>query len=597
MSLLPAFVILTVAFLLLGAVATARGQTLPSQTGTVILNGDSLASFTLEGRQLEIARSEIVDVSGQAFKKALRITTGPGALSEWNVQLTAMTDAPIHASDVLLARFWMRCTESMTGEGFIGFIYELAHPEFDKAAEVRLAAGEKWRECSVRFRAPRDFPAGEARVCLRIGYDRQTIEIGGMQITDYGKSVKLEDLPRTNVTYSGRGSESAWRREALARIEKIRKGDLTVVVTDSAGKPVDNATVHVTLKRHAFGFGSCVTTDLLLDPSPDGQKYRATIEKYFNRAVFENDMKWQAVYAGISPKLDQALAWLLDRNIEVRGHNLFWPGWKWLPPQLRQIEGNPDELRRVSAEHATSVVSHFKGKLPQWDVVNEPYTNHDLLDLLGGNRIMVDWFKLAHEADPECRLFLNDYGILEGGPDGAHSKSFYETIEFLKENGAPIGGVGIQSHFAAALPSPRQLLQTLDKFSEFGLPIELTELSLNLDDRDLQADYMRDFMIAAFSHPNVNGVMLWGFWEKRHWRPQGALFATDWTIRPHGRAWIDLVMRQWQTDDQSLTNAKGSTTTRGFLGTYEITVSAGAKSKKLSAKLAREGITVKVTLD
>ena len=56
-----------------------------------------------------------------------------------------------------------------------------------------------------------------------------------------------------------------------------------------------------------------------------------------------------------------------------------------------------------------------------------------------------------------------------------------------------------------------QLLQTLDKFSDFGLPIELTELSLNMDDRQLQSDYLRDFMTVAFSHPNVKGVMLWGF--------------------------------------------------------------------------------------
>jgi GH35 family endo-1,4-beta-xylanase len=581
----------------LEAVATTRAQTLPSISGSIILNGESLDAFKVMGRQQELAEAKVVEVTGEPFKKALRVSTKSGAQSEWNAQLFTIINEPVKTGDVLLARFSMRCTESMTDEGFVGFVYEMAHPEFDKAAEVRLAAGSKWRECFVRFRAPRDFPAGEARVCLRVGYDRQTIEIGGIQVINYGKTVKLEDLPRTGVSYAGRGEDAAWRNEALARIEKIRKGDLTVTVTDASGKALADASVHVKLTKPAFGFGSCVTTEMLLDQSPDGVRYREIIEKYFNRAVFENDMKWQAVYDGISPKTDQALDWLLQHNIDVRGHNLFWCGWRWLPAALKQYENSPDELRRISAQHATDVVSHFKGKLIQWDVVNEPYTNHDLIDLLGGRSVMIDWFKLAKQADPQCKMFLNDYGILEGGPEGAHSKDFFDTIKYLKDNGAPIDGIGIQSHFAAALPPPAQVLQTLDRFSELGLPIELTELSFNLDDRDLQADYMRDFMIAAFSHPNVNGVMLWGFWEKRHWRPQGALWSADWSMRPHGRQWIDLVQNQWRTNAELHTDVQGEAKTRGFCGTYEVTVSASGKTKTVNAKLTREGEKVNVTLE
>ncbi len=561
------------------------------------MNGDSLSKFSLNGRQMDLAKSEVVSVQGQKFDQALRVTTNPGASSEWNVQLSAASNTTIHTGDVLLAQFSMRCTESMTGEGFTGFVYELAKPEFDKAAEVRLAAGEQWHECFVPFLASRDFPAGESRVCFRVGYDRQTIEIGGLQITNFGKNAKLEDLPRTGVSYAGRSADAAWRKEALARIDKIRKADLTVVVTDASGKSVDNATVQMTLRRHAFGFGSCVTVDNLLDPSPDGDHYREIVEKYFNLAVFENDMKWQALYGGIPPRLDQALDWLLKRDIQVRGHNLVWPSWKWLPRQLHEFENQPDQLRDITSKHITDVVSHFRGKLIQWDVVNEPYTNHDLMDLLGGRDVMVDWFKLAQQADPGCRMFLNDYGILEGGPNGAHAEDFYNTIRFLKERGAPIGGVGIQSHFAAALPSPMQLLQTLDRFSELGMPIELTELSLNLVDRELQADYMRDFMITAFSHPNVRGVMLWGFWEKRHWRPQGALFNADWSIRPHGRQWIDLVDKQWRTNTQVATDKQGAAQTRGFLGDYDITVTAGAKSKTVRATLESGATKLNVTLD
>jgi GH35 family endo-1,4-beta-xylanase len=594
--LLQSVIFISAACCLFEVVSAARAQTLPSSSGKILLNGDSLRALSLDGRQKDLAKTEIVDVTGESFTQALRVTTSPGAQSEWNVQLRTRPLASVKAGDVLLARFWLRCTESMTAEGFVGFVYELSRPEFAKAAEVRLGAGAEWTECFVPFRASRDFGADETQVCLRVGFDRQTIEIAGLQITDFGQTKKLEDLPRTHVSYAGREANSAWRKEAMNRIEKIRKGDLTIVVTDVSGKAIENASVHAAMTNHAFGFGSCVTVENLLDPSSDGQHYREIVEKNFNLAVFENDMKWQALYSGISPKVDQALNWLRERNIKVRGHNLVWPGWKWLPSALKQYQDQPEQLRQITAKHITDVVSHFRGKLIQWDVVNEPYTNFDLINLLGGPNVMVDWYKLARQADPECKLYLNDYGILEGGPDGAHSQNFYGNIQMLKDHGL-IDGIGIQSHFAAALPSPVQLLQTLDKFSEFGLPIELTELSLNLDDRQLQSDYLRDFMTVAFSHPNVKGVMLWGFWEKRHWRPQGALFNADWSIRPHGQEWIDLVHKQWQTDVQLSTDNRGTANTRGFLGTYEITVSSGGKSKTVNASLEHDGTKVIIALD
>jgi endo-1,4-beta-xylanase len=588
--LLCAACILVLVFLSLEVVTTTRAQKLPSISGSILLTDDSLERFQLHGRERELAVSQVLDGTNHPFKKVLRVSTLRAAQSEWNVQLVATIDSEVKTGDVLLARFWMRCIESMTGEGFVTFVYEMASPEFDKAAEMRLGAGEEWTECFVPFRASRDFPAGEARVCLRVGHDRQTIEIGGIQIVNYGSnSLDVQDLPRARTSYGGRNPDAAWRRAALARIERNRKADLAVKVIDASGRPVSNAKVRVELKRHAFRFGSCVAVDLLLDSSPDGAKYRDVVKKHFNWAVFENDMKWQALADGIPPELDQALQWLGDQKIEVRGHNLFWPGWRWLPEQLRKLEHDPEALRAIARSHAIDVVSHFKGKLPQWDVVNEPYTNHDLIDVLGGPAVMVDWFKFAHQADPDCKLFLNDYGILEGGPEGTHSQHFYQTIEYLKERGAPIHGIGIQSHFGAALPSPMQVLTTLDKFSELGLPIALTELSLNIDDRDVQADYMRDFLIAAFSHDNVHGLVHWGFWEKRHWRPHGAMFAADWSILPHGQAWIDLVHKEWQTNVELSTSDDGTAQVRGFLGDYEVSASVGQNAIKEHIALTSSG--------
>ena len=572
----------------------ARAAEAAPPGGSSLLSGNPLEALRPAGAQRELATVEKIDVAGQAFHRGLRVVTRPGASAEWNVQLQARIDKPVAQGDVILAALWLRCVESMTGDGFIGLVFELGSGDFAKSAERRLTAGSAWRQYFVPFVARRDYAPGEARLCLRLGYDRQTVEIGGVELINYGKSRSIDDLPRTRITYAGRDPDAAWRKEALDRIEKTRKGDLTIRVSDESGKPLTGAKVRATLKRHAFGFGSAVTVEQILGTTGDAKRYREIVETHFNRAVFENDMKWPALYEGISPRTDQALDWLLERNIEVRGHNLHWPSWKWSPKPLRQYENNPDELRRRCAEHVSRTVEHFKGKLIQWDVINEPYSEHDLMDVLG-KEVMIDWFKLARATDPQCRLFLNDYGIFDGGPGNPHRKHFYETIAWLKESGAPIDGIGIQSHFSSDLVAPTQLLAVLDQFTELGLPIESTELSLNIDDRALQADYLRDYLVALFSHPNVNGVMLWGFWEGRHWRPQAALLAKDWTPRPQWRAWCDLVDKEWKTDAELVTDSTGVARVRGFCGDYELSVTLpDGKTRRGRARLTREGVEAKL---
>ena len=72
-----------------------------------------------------------------------------------------------------------------------------------------------------------------------------------------------------------------------------------------------------------------------------------------------------------------------------------------------------------------------------WDVVNEPFDNHDLLDLLG-ERVMVDWFAAARATDPAPKLFINDYAILSGGGGTTPHRDHYEkTIEKLIAAGHP----------------------------------------------------------------------------------------------------------------------------------------------------------------
>lgn len=361
-----------------------------------------------------------------------------------------------------------------------------------------------------------------------------------------------------------------WREAAEARIERIRKAELVVEVTDSQGKPAPGVPVRVRMTKHAFGWGSAIAGRFLLGEGADSEKYRQAILDNFNMAVLENDLKWPQWERDRETPLG-ALKWLHENGItRVRGHTLVWPGWRWLPNDLKDLAGDPAALRKRVLEHIRDEVTATRGLLEDWDVVNEPYTNHDLMDILGREE-MAAWYKEAREFDPKPALYLNDFNILAaGGRDTAHQRHFYETLQFLLDRGAPLGGIGIQGHFREATP-PEKMLEILDRFSEFNLPIRITEFDFETDDEKLQADFTRDFLTVCFSHPRVDAFLMWGFWEGRHWRPKGAMLRKDWTPKPNYEVWRELVHTRWRTDAEGATNAGGAWSLRAFRGEYEIT--------------------------
>ncbi|MEW6046999.1 MAG: endo-1,4-beta-xylanase [Bacillota bacterium] len=395
--------------------------------------------------------------------------------------------------------------------------------------------------------------------------------------------------------YVGGESDVAWRQAAEARIERIRKAELRVVVVDLNGQPVRGATVGVHMKRHAFPFGTAVSASLLT--SPAGEEYREAILKHFNVAVFENAFKWPYWENWGRSKGLAALAWLEEHDIPLRGHTLVWPGWQYLPAWVRFLEDDPAALHEAVLEHIREEAGALRGRVIAWDVLNEPYSNRDLMKILG-DEAMVEWFKAAREADPGAQLFINDYGILSsGGLDRKHQDAYFATIRYLLEQGAPLDAIGMQGHFDSDLTPPERLLEILDRFAVFDKPIWITEFDVDIEDEELQAAYLRDFFTAVFSHPAVEGILMWGFWDGAHWKQNAPLYRRDWTLKRSGRAWLDLVFGQWWTNEAGTTDANGTFATRGFLGDYEVEVSAGGRRETVAVRLPREGATLRVVLD
>lgn len=173
---------------------------------------------------------------------------------------------------------------------------------------------------------------------------------------------------------------------------------------------------------------------------------------------------------------------------------------------------------------------------------------------------------------------------------------YVDLANRLRAAGAPIDALGVQSHVGRQVRAPVDVLADLDLLAQAGLPIEATEFDINSPDEELQADYTRDFLIALYSHPSVTGFTMWGFWEARHWKPAAAMYRKDWTEKPNGRVWRELVRGQWLTDVRDTTGADGRLTARGHLGEYEVVVKASAKQAVQRRTIGRPQVTAEVTI-
>jgi hypothetical protein len=122
------------------------------------------------------------------------------------------------------------------------------------------------KEFSILFVVGRTF-AGEVQMSLRLGFVSQIVEIGGLSVVNLQKNTAFADLPKTKISYAGMAADAPWRKAADERIDKIRKGPLRIIVKDKAGKPAPSATANAKLVKHAFAFGTCVPSAILISGS------------------------------------------------------------------------------------------------------------------------------------------------------------------------------------------------------------------------------------------------------------------------------------------------------------------------------------------
>ena len=577
-----------VAAVVLGSLLVAAGPAQAAAAPVEIMPAAPLAAFT-QTKGDPPPQAQVVPVTGNPdITQALQITTTSGPRSsgldgEYEIALGAEIAKPVQQGDAAVASFWARSVQPVAGtdSGRATFIFERDGGSFKKSANAPLKLTQQWQRFEFPFRVAEAYAAGEAHFQFWLGYGPQVLQVANVSVLDYGADDDPPGFPA--VTYAGREPDAAWRTAAAARIEQYRKGDLEVRVVDPSGKPVKNASVKVAMQDQAFDFGSAAAAQSLTSDSPDGARYRQVVATDFNSIALGNDLKWN--YWENQAHRNQytlpALEWLQQQGHTIHGHNLVWGSWGLMPPDVQQLAGDPAALRARIDGHVTDEASALKGIADEWDVVNEPYSEHNVTDILGSNEIG-RWFNLARQADPRAKLYLNEYDIIEDNGWNLRKQDYvYNLLSSLKAQGAPVDVLGIQGHFSGLQPTaPADLIPIFDRFAGLGLPMEITEFDVSTDDEQLQADYTRDFLTMAFSYPQITGVSSFGFWEPNIWNPQVAFYRSDWTPKPNLLALRDLAYRQWWTNASGTTATNGKYRVRGFQGDYLVTVTVNGVAEQ-----------------
>jgi GH35 family endo-1,4-beta-xylanase len=326
----------------------------------------------------------------------------------------------------------------------------------------------------------------------------------------------------------------------------------------------------------------------------DREMYSNVFLTNFNAAVTENALKWQVMeprrgqvdYTAV----DAILAWTGQRQIPLRGHNIFWGIPNRVQDWLKAM--SDEELGAALKARALDVSRRYKGRFAEYDLNNEMIHGNYYERRLGKDitRQMAEWVR---EGDPQAVLFVNDYDILTG----KRLADYVRHIRGLLDQGMPIGGIGVQGHLHGDDFDPEALENALEELSKFKLPIRVTEFNmpgqrskyyqqrgsrLNEAEEQAKARNLTNYYRICFSYPQVDGILMWGFWEGANWIPVSSLFRRDWTPLPAAKAYQDLIFRHWWTRWRGVADTQGRCTVRAFYGGYR--VKAGEKEQTVDLR-------------
>ena len=290
---------------------------------------------------------------------------------------------------------------------------------------------------------------------------------------------------------------------------------------DSQLRPLRDAAAPT--KRHV---GCAVQPAQLHDDA-----FRRLAATHFDSLTPENQMKWETIEPQPGQFAFQAaeplVTFAAENHMRVRGHALVWHSQ--LAPWVKSRSG--EALHAAMLGHIQGVVGHWKGKVAQWDVVNEALADGPSGRLRAdspftalGPTFIDDAFRAAHAVDPEAQLFYNDYEI--EGVGTPKSDAAFALVKRLKETGVPIHGVGLQMHVDPRhWPAAGRIQANIARFAALGVLVELTEMDVavgeisgSIDQKlDRQRVLTHDIVAACLALEACSGITFWGLTDRYSW--------------------------------------------------------------------------------
>lgn len=312
------------------------------------------------------------------------------------------------------------------------------------------------------------------------------------------------------------------------------------------------------LKRH-FYIGTTVNMDALQDEA----QYSRTLAAEFNMVTPEVVMKFDATEP--QPDVfnfaegDKLVSYAQAHGMQVRGHNLVW--YTALPDWLTKGKFSRNQLIAILREHILTEVSHYRGQVNIWDVVNEAVNDDGTLrNSIWLQGIDPDYlamaFHWAHQANPQARLFYNDYG---GEGLGPKSDAIYALVKNLLQQGVPINGVGLQMHASIdSYPRPQDVLANMRRLEALGLEVQITEMDVKIqgdarpmqEKLKIQAGVYQNMLSVCLAEKRCTAFVMWGFTDLHSWIPTFThhadaplIFDVDYHPKPAFYALLNVLAR------------------------------------------------------
>lgn len=422
-----------------------------------------------------------------------------------------------------------------------------------------------------------------------------------------------------------------WTARAAEGIERHRKGDAKLTLTDADGNPVSNAVLSVRQKSHAFRFGANLFMLDELESQEKNDQYKKAFSDLFNMATLP--FYWETLepergksrYDKNSPKVyrrpspDLCIEFCQKHGIEPREHALAYEAFfpKWL------YNASVDEIKREVERHFAEIAERYADKIRTIEVTNEMEWERGKTQFYDAPDY-VEWcFRMAEKYFPKNQLVVNEHTGLSWIDRCRTTDKYYAYVEAAMLKGARIDAVGMQYHlfnpsekeyeYTRHTLNPANLYAHMDMYAQLGKPLQITEVTVpayswNPEDEEMQAEIIEKLYTVWFSHPNVEQIVYWNLVDgyAHFWDPDpakirasqgnmslgenyyyGGLLRFDMSPKPAYLKIKELLQKTWHTETTLTTDENGVAAFRGFYGDYDVEVCANGEKRAEAISLSK----------